>query len=226
MISKMPRWIWIGAPGLAFVAGTVNAVGFLGLAHQGISHLTGTTTLFGIALARHDFTEALHLLTVILAFVLGAALSGFIIQDSTLRLGRRYGVALLLESLILLVALFFLRKQNVVGDYFASTACGLQNAMVSTYSGATLRTTHVSGVLTDVGIFFGHLIRRLPVDWRRFRLWLVLAGAFSLGGFAGGLLFFRFSYDTLIFPAALTGLAGVAYSVYHHRLKAEHRQPH
>ena len=45
----LPRWVWVGAGALACVAGMVNAVGFLGFEHQAVTHLTGTTTLFGIA---------------------------------------------------------------------------------------------------------------------------------------------------------------------------------
>jgi hypothetical protein len=39
MISKLPRWIELGAFMLALLAGTVHTVGLLGFAHQSISHL-------------------------------------------------------------------------------------------------------------------------------------------------------------------------------------------
>jgi uncharacterized membrane protein YoaK (UPF0700 family) len=217
MISKLPRWVLWGALMLAFIAGIINAVGFLGFQHQGITHLTGTTTLLGIAMAGGDAHNALRLLAVIVSFLAGATLSGFIIQNSALKLGRRYGVALFIESVLLFIAVPLLRRHNAIGDYLASCACGLQNAMVSTYSGAVLRTTHVSGVFTDLGIFFGHLLRRLPVDWRRFRLWSALVLAFFSGGVFGASLFLRFSYDTLYLPATLTGVVGLAYGIYHHK---------
>ena len=51
---QLPRWVWIGAGALACVAGMVNAVGFLGFEHQAVTHLTGTTTLLGAALAQDD----------------------------------------------------------------------------------------------------------------------------------------------------------------------------
>lgn len=35
MISKLPRWVWTGTWVLAFVAGIINVVGFLGFEHQG-----------------------------------------------------------------------------------------------------------------------------------------------------------------------------------------------
>lgn len=72
----------------------VNAVGYLGFEHQAITHLTGTTTLLGGALAQGDTQTALHLGGVAFAFLMGAAISGMIVQDSTLQLGRRYGVTL------------------------------------------------------------------------------------------------------------------------------------
>ena len=162
MISKLPRWVWAGAWALAFVVGIVNVVGLLGFEHQAVTHLTGTTSMLAVALAAFDGPAALHFAAMIGAFVSGTVLSGFIIQDSTLQLGRRYGVVLLLESLLLCVAVPLLYRNNVLGVYSASCACGLQNAMVSTYSGAVVRTTHISGMFTDLGIFLGHAVRGLP----------------------------------------------------------------
>jgi uncharacterized membrane protein YoaK (UPF0700 family) len=214
MITKLPRWILVGGGVLAFIAGVINAVGFLGLYHQGITHLTGTTTLLGIAIAQGNGAALLHLAAFAASFVAGAIASGMIIQESTLKLGRRYGVALMVESLLLFLAVPLLQRGYFLGDCLASSACGLQNAMVSTYSGATLRTTHMSGVFTDLGVFLGHWLRRVPVDFRRLRLWLLLIFSFGAGGTIGALLFDRISYNTLLLPAALTGLAGLAYGIY------------
>ena len=177
MISKLPRWVWTGAWALAFVAGMVNVVGLLGFEHKAVTHLTGTTSMLAAALADTDWAAALHLAGMIGSFLAGTVMSGFLIQDSTLRLGRRYGVALLLESLLLCSAVPLLQQQSILGIYSASCACGLQNAMVSTYSGAVVRTTHLSGMFTDLGIFLGHALRGLPVDWLRVRLcFLIITG--------------------------------------------------
>lgn len=201
---------------LAFVAGIVNATGFLGVQHQGITHLTGTTTLLGIALGNHDFKMATHFAALILSFMAGCTLSGMIIQDSTLRLGRRYGVVLALEAVLLVLAVPLLGTDNFLGDCLASAACGLQNAMVSTYSGAVLRTTHFSGTLTDLGIFLGHRMRGLPVDSRRVRLLLALVTAFLIGAVVGAWLFSAFVYRALYVPAVLTGVIGAAYGIHRH----------
>ncbi|NBQ59130.1 MAG: DUF1275 domain-containing protein [Opitutaceae bacterium] len=78
MINQLPRWVWTGAWALAFIAGIVNVVGLLGFEHQAITHLTGTTSLLGAALGTLHGAQALHLLAVIISFVAGTALSGFI----------------------------------------------------------------------------------------------------------------------------------------------------
>ncbi|MEZ5461046.1 YoaK family protein [Dokdonella sp.] len=222
MIARLPRWVLAGGALLAFVAGIVNATGFLGVQHQGITHLTGTTTLLGIALGNQDFRVAAHFAALILAFMTGCTLSGMIIQDSTLRLGRRYGVVLALEALLLVLAVPLLGVDNFLGDCLASAACGLQNAMVSTYSGAVLRTTHFSGTLTDLGIFFGHRLRGVPVDSRRVRLLLALVTSFLIGAVVGSWLFAAYLYNALYVPAILTGATGIAYAGYrHYQLRRE-----
>ncbi len=214
MISKLPRWVWAGAWALAFVAGIVNVVGLLGFEHQAVTHLTGTTSMLAAALASRDGAAVLHFAAIIGSFVAGTVLSGFLIQDSTLQLGRRYGIALLLESILLCVAVPLLKRNHMFGIYSASCACGLQNAMVSTYSGAVIRTTHISGMFTDLGIFLGHTLRGLPVDSRRLRLCFLVISGFLVGGIVGAVAFQRFSYSALFIPATLTAITSLAYGAY------------
>ncbi|HXB58677.1 MAG TPA: YoaK family protein [Candidatus Acidoferrales bacterium] len=212
MISKLPRWVWFCAWVLAFIAGMINVVGLLGFDHQAVTHLTGNTSMLAAALAKLDLPGILHFAAVIGSFVAGTILSGFIIQDSTLQLGRRYGVALLLESLLLCLAVPLLNHHNVCGLYAAACACGLQNAMASTYSGTVVRTTHISGMFTDLGIFLGHALRGLPVDAKRLRMCLLVISGFLCGGIAGTLGFCVIGFFTLFIPAGLTAGAALAYA--------------
>jgi uncharacterized membrane protein YoaK (UPF0700 family) len=214
MISKLPRWVWAGAWALAFIGGIVNVIGLLGFEHQAVTHLTGTTSLLAAALANLDGAAALHFAAIIGSFVAGNVLSGFLIQDSILQIGRRYGVALFLESLLLALAVPLLTRQNMFGLYAASCACGLQNAMVSTYSGAVIRTTHVSGMFTDLGIFLGHRLRGLPVDARRLRLCLLVISGFLCGGVLGAVAFHHLGNSALFIPSALTAATALLYGLY------------
>jgi uncharacterized membrane protein YoaK (UPF0700 family) len=221
MISKLPGWVLVGGAVLAFIAGIINSVGFLGFQHQGVTHLTGSTTLLGISFADQNTVSTLHLIAVIGSFFAGAVLSGILIQNSALKLGRRYGVALVIESGLLILAVPFLYRNNTLGDYLASCACGLQNAMASTYSGAVIRTCHVSGFFTDLGVAVGHLIRGIPSDKKRIRLYSTLVLSFFSGGVVGALTFSYLSYSTLYLPAALTGSVGLAYTIYKMRHRDE-----
>jgi uncharacterized membrane protein YoaK (UPF0700 family) len=214
MISKLPSWIWTGSWALAFVAGMVNVVGLLGFEHQTVTHLTGTTSMLAAAIADLDGWEVLHFLAVLGSFMAGTVFSGYFIQDSTLKLGRRYGIALFIESVLLCSAVPLLWGEYAAGIYAASCACGLQNAMVSTYSGAVVRTTHVSGMFTDLGIFLGHSMRGLPVDSRRLSLCFVIISGFLIGGIAGTLAFHRLGYAALFIPGGLTAVASMTYELF------------
>ncbi|KGM55591.1 membrane protein [Lysobacter daejeonensis GH1-9] len=213
---QLPRWVWLGAGLLAGVAGMVNVVGYLGFEHQAVTHLTGTTTLLGSAVARGDMRAVMHLGGVAVAFMAGAALSGMIIQDSTLRLGRRYGVTLALESVLLLAAIPLFKQQQIVGALLAAMACGVQNAMATTYSGAVIRTSHLSGMFTDLGIGLGHALRGMPLQKRRLLLCGLIIGSFLTGAVVGARLFVALGYDALLVPATLTGVTGLGYITYRH----------
>ncbi len=216
MTERLATWVWVGASALACVAGMVNVVGYLGFEHQAITHLTGTTSLLGAALARGDSNAAWQLAAMIAAFVAGATLSGLLVQDSVLRLGRRYGLALAFEAALLAAAVPLFERGSFAGPVLAAVAIGLQNAMATTYSGAIVRTSHVSGMFTDLGISLGHALRGLPVARRRLWLCLVIIASFLAGGIAGALLFEELQYRALYLPALLTGIAGLCYAGYRH----------
>lgn len=213
MISKLPRWIEYGAFLLAALAGTVNAIGLMGFQHQSISHLSGTVTLLGSSLYNaNDLT--LHLLFIVLSFMLGAAISGFYIESTALKRGRRYGIALCTEGALLFTALYVLVNGSLTGHYFASAACGLQNAMITTYSGAIIRTTHMTGLITDLGIMIGERLKGRPFDRRKATLFLFIIAGFVSGGTLGAALFKHFDLYALAFPATFAFIIAFCYSTF------------
>ncbi|EDP59495.1 YoaK family protein [Vibrio sp. AND4] len=213
MISRLPRWVEYGAFLLALLAGSVNAIGLLSFQHQAITHLSGTVTQLGNSL----FTGAdssLHLLLIVFSFLIGSAFSGFFIESSALKLGRRYGIALCIEGCLLLLGLVFLLQSSAYGQYLASAASGLQNAMITTFSGAVVRTTHMTGIITDLGIMIGESLRGRPFDRRKAKLFLFILFGFLLGGSVGAGLFNVFELYALIFPACLAFIMAIAYWCY------------
>lgn len=85
--------------------------------------------------------------------------------------------------------------------------------MVSAYSGATVRTTHVSGMFTDLGIFLGHKLRGLPVDSRRLRLCVLIISGLLCGGIAGAAAFRRLGNAAQFIPGGLTAQTAPGYGL-------------
>ena len=218
MFSRpLPLWIPVGGFVLTLSAGATNAVGFLSISHSGLSHMSGNLSILGIHLANGHFATAVQTLLLIVSFFLGAVVSGIIIRQSTLQLGRRYTGALLLESALLVGAWLYLRRGDWTGDFLAAAACGLQNAMATSYSGAVIRTTHMTGILTDLGLAAGHWARGHAVDWRRMRLHGILLSGFLIGGIGGAAGFLWIDFAMLLFPAGIAAAAGLGHRwVRHH----------
>ncbi|MGC9402346.1 YoaK family protein [Vibrio genomosp. F10] len=217
MISKLPRWIEYGAFVLALIAGFINSIGLLGFNHQSVSHLSGTATMIGTGMVTSSFNTISHLLLVLMSFIAGAAISGFYLRSGALQLGRNYSRLLFLEAIFLLFSIYFLTKNALPGHYFASAACGLQNALVTTFSGAVIRTTHVTGIFTDLGIMIGAKLRGEPFDNRKALLFLLIISGFILGGTLGAISFGALYFYALLIPAATCMILAVSYSMYNAR---------
>ena len=213
MFTKLPRWVEYGAFTLAFIAGIVNAVGLLGFEHQAISHLSGSVTLFGIKLMS-DGSAALLLFSIIISFMLGSALSGFLLNGGSLKLGRHYDTLLFIEGLLLLASSYLLYSSFVYGIVLASAACGLQNALATNYSGAVVRTTHLTGIFTDLGLMMGRALKGDAVDGRKFMVFLLITLGFLCGGVIGFMLFELFSVATLVVPAVMCFILSITYRLY------------
>lgn len=213
MTSKLPKWVEYGAFTLALLAGCINVVGLLGFQHQAVSHLSGTATLLGNSLLSFS-SESWHLIAVLVSFVIGSIISGFLLNSPSLKLGRHYDSLLVIEAMILIGALFCLQHGSLFGHYFASAACGLQNALVTKYSGAVIRTTHMTGIFTDLGIMLGAALRKEHFDQRKFILFMVIIIGFISGSFIGALFYTHYQFYTLIIPIVICMTLALAYRIY------------
>lgn len=182
--------------------------------HHSVSHVTGTVTQAGVALSQKNFPQVVTAISLLGCFFIGCFISGSIIGDSHLKIGRRYGIILILLSILLAISLYSLSKSWKGAEYLIAMACGLQNAMTTTYSGAIIRTTHMTGIVTDLGILLGQWVRYKKTEYWKVGLLSVLLLGFFSGGVAGGWLYQFLSYYCLIIPMVCSGMLGVGYYLY------------
>ncbi len=215
---KQVRLLVPGALALACTAGFINSVA-LGFFSTPVSHMTGAISHFGMDTAKNQWSDAFSAATIILGFLLGAALNGVIVGAWKLIPGRRYGVAMMVEGALLGAATLLLIGKQRLALPAVSMACGLQNAMSSSYCGLMIRTTHVTGIMTDIGVMLGHWIRHRQVEGWKLRFLISIVGSFGLGCWIGQMADSRFGPSCLAIPAIGFVIAGAVLSfVYHHGL--------
>ena len=204
---------------LAFVAGAANAGGFLAVA-QYTSHMTGIVSAMADHLALGEFRAYLTGFGALLSFMGGAACSAILVNFGRQhRLHSEFALPLVLEALLLLCFGFLGEQLSRIAGLFVpmtvmllSFIMGLQNALVTKISRAEIRTTHVTGLVTDIGIELGKAIYGLgaqadhptPVraNGARMRILLTLAVSFFLGGVLGAWGFKHLGYVATV-PLAL-----------------------
>ncbi len=208
---------------LAFNAGAINAGGFL-VVSMYTSHMTGFASRVADNLVLGNMRIVLGSVGALLAFTLGSAVTAILVNGARQHgLRSEYALPLLLEALLLL--LFGLMGATMGRETpFAvpltvlvlSFTMGLQNALVSKISSSQIRTTHMTGIVTDIGIELGKLIywnrsgcpyeSRVRANRIKLRLLLVLLGAFITGGVVGA-AGFKYVGFIWVVPAALSLLA-------------------
>jgi len=203
---------------LTFVAGATNAGGFLAVGSY-TSHMTGIVSSVADDLVLGNITLALAGVVCLLAFVAGAMCTAILVNwGLRQRLHSSYSLPLLLESLALLVFGLFGAAIAAWSQLFVPVTVvllcfimGLQNAVITKISKAEIRTTHITGLVTDLGIELGKLFymnRAHPAEpvlanRQRLRVQGSLVLGFLLGGLVGALGFKHGGYITTLPLAAL-----------------------
>ena len=217
--SKRPRlvrigpWLFVGGTLLACLAGYIN-VTLLDFFHVPVSHMSGAVSRLSIDLGTSNLEDLSLVSTIVGAFLSGSVLSGLIIGKRTFRPGRRYGLVMMLEGLLLGAAAWMLSTGNRFGLPLASLACGLQNAMASSYYGLVLRTTHVTGMVTDIGLHIGQWIRHRRGEPQKILLLASLLCGFFAGGLAAATAHSILGSPSLYLPATVCFCSGLAYFVW------------
>lgn len=220
--QTLPVWVQLGAFFLAFNAGMINALGLLSIWHQTVSHMTGNVSMLAIAILHGQSMQAIYGICVITSFVLGSLYSGYILGSSHFQLGRRYGTPLSLSALCIFLCWLLIPYYPRYALLWACVAMGMQNAMVSHYKGAIIRTTHLTGLLTDLGLNLGYLLRGLPVERRRVVLLIVILMGFLFGGILVTWLYPYLNLHTFLIPVCLSLAMSLTYWTLYIRNQLHH----
>lgn len=206
---------------LAFIAGAVNAGGFLAV-HMYTSHMTGFVSMLADNVVLGNMAPVLGAVGAILAFVCGAAATAMIVNWARQhRLRSGFSLPLLLEAMLLLLfGLVGAATSNQPTPFavpftvlLLAFLMGLQNALVSKVSSSQIRTTHMTGVITDLGIELGKLFywnragtpasSQVRANRAKLRLFGLLLTMFLVGGVVGAL---GFKYVGFVWVVPLAAL--------------------
>jgi uncharacterized membrane protein YoaK (UPF0700 family) len=211
---------------LAFQAGLLNIGGLLAC-HSFVSHVTGFATLFGLELNRVHYWTAMGMLIVPLFFLLGAMLSGFLV-DLRLQMRKKPKYYIVFGALFLILLFVVIGGFNrffgafgewheTSGDYtllaLLCLACGVQNGTVALVSRSVVRTTHLTGITTDLGIGLVRVLnqKRIPLKMMEeeskanfMRIGIICS--FIAGSAFGVPLFDQLQYRGFLVPTLISGL--------------------
>ena len=204
---------------LAFVAGLVNVVGFLAVQRL-TTNVTGHFAFFVDEFFKLDFLQAFIYLLYILFFLFGSFTSNLIVEIISRKSERyMYVVPTGFESIILfMIALsgqaLISRNPNLVA-FSLLFAMGLQNSLVTSISNAVVRTTHLTGLFTDLGIELSQLFFYKTKEQKKklvssIKLRLSIISFFFIGGIIGGIFYSKVGIHTL-FIGSIALVSGLIY---------------
>lgn len=212
---------------LSWIAGYTNALTVLACG-QVTSHLTGTISQLGVEVAQVHWSQAGYLTSLVALFLAGAFASGALTEFGRVRRFQSiYVLPMAVEALLL--ALFALlvdwqatgalseRRAHLWLTFLPAFAMGLQNATITRISGGVVRTTHVTGIVTDLGLELSRIVfrgfgwsraldakRAVQSHWRALLL-LSIPGSFALGAGLGTAAFDYFQAWSMIPPVGFLG---------------------
>jgi len=217
---------------LSFVAGLVNVAGFLSVQRL-TTNVTGHFAFFIDEVYRLHFADSFIYFIYILCFFLGSFVSSFLVEIMTLKNERYiFVIPTIIESLILFaVGLFGHALVENKPDSIAFSllfAMGLQNSLVTRISDATVRTTHLTGLFTDLGIELSQLFFYKAKEQHdklvtTIRLRVRIIAYFFTGGIVGGVFYAYFELRVLLLPATML-IVGLLYDSIKFKLIVWKRQ--
>lgn len=203
---------------LCFFGGFINTISIVKYSYT-VSHFTGHISKAAINIGNGNFTEVLKIFSIIIAFVIGSTVSGYLVDGREFNLKRRYGFSMLILGFVLLL-LFFIAKNTPIFFYYLPFMVGVQNGLFISYKGVVVRTSHISGSITDAGVYLGHCLKGKKEDKWKVYFCIYTVFFFLLGSFFG--IEFYFLLKDLVFVIAGIGYISIAIIYFSLRHRYRH----
>ncbi|TBX70160.1 DUF1275 domain-containing protein [Flavobacterium silvisoli] len=219
---------------LSFVAGIVNVAGFLAVAKL-TTNVTGHFAFFVDEIFKLNFWQGFIYFLYIFFFFLGSFTSSFMVE----LISRRnhsfvYIIPTSVESIILMLVAFMGKSTIVENPNLIACsllfAMGLQNSLVTRISNATVRTTHLTGLFTDLGIELSQLFFYREKESREklfssVKLRLIIISFFFIGGIIGGIFYSRIGLLVLLI-GSLSLILGIIFDNLKLKIKLLQKRQH
>jgi uncharacterized membrane protein YoaK (UPF0700 family) len=210
-IPQSSFWIYFSAILLPFNGGLINGITLVSFLHNSVGYVTGNLVYAGTSFSSAENGLFLHLIVLILCFLMGAVVSGLMIRSEFYSKNHRYELNLILQLVIVTIAMILMAHNHRSCEYLLAAAMGLQNAMTTHYGTALIRTTHMTGTTTDLGVLIAHIIKGNRVQQWKLGLYLILIVCFLFGAIAGGYFYHQFQAYGLVISMLIYLTMIVAY---------------
>lgn len=214
---------------LSLVAGIVNITGWMALGVL-TTNITGHFVLLSEEVLHQNSQVAISFFLFLTAFLFGAFISSVFLESGRYKT-KRHLVSYVLPLGLEIVVLLFVGLSDLIfevpEDYSVLLAMlllfamGLQNALVTQVSRSVVRTTHLTGIFTDLGIELSQLLfyknsEERSVLKHSLFLKVMIIGGFTFGGIIGGMLYGTYKFKTLLLTVFIL-LAVLAYDNFYIR---------
>jgi len=220
VVAPRNQLLWIL---LAIQSGFMNAGGLLAC-HQFVSHMTGYGSNVGVAFANRQYMGALEMAMAPLFFLAGAIFAGWLVDRRMIRSEApriEAGIIILAALNMFIYTGEFSGYLGTFGEplvlqrdflllFVLCFACGLQNGLFTGVTQGKIRTTHLTGPITDIGLNISRILtlgkddpnrkRESTMNWLRVKI----VGSFSLGSMIAALFFTKLSYEGFLVPCAIS----------------------
>ncbi len=204
--------IWLNI--LTCSGGFLNTLGILEFGDS-ISHFSGNVSRLAIEFETVNFFRVNTILCLLLSYFLGSIFSGMILNSQEFSFKHRYGIILMSIglSIVFLYEFFYL---TIFFKYALTFLLGVQNGLFISYRGVVVRTTHITGNLTDAGVYFGRAIRGERQDSWKILFYSFNIFVFFLGSFLGIKIFNKLGSLAFIVIALVYITIGTVYFILKH----------